>query len=237
MSIGDSSNILDRVKQLLPARWFAWAAPYRDAVLGGLSDLGSWCYGFIIYARLQSRLATATSFWLDVWSYDFLGRNLLRNDAGDDGYRALIKATILKERVTRAGMSSAVANLTGNVPWIFEPWNTGDAGAYSNVAKNQLYGQMGYGVGKGGYGSLQFPGQVFMKVVRGASSGVPNITGYGYGAGGYSGPKIVNGQTSQGGNIAYVGSYTRQQGVTDEMIEQLITFTKPTGVTVWVRFA
>src|SRR5579871_1851570 len=186
--IGDTNNIRDRVRKLLPARWFKWGAPYRDAVIGGLSDLGSWCYGWVVYARLQSRLATATDLWLDVWSLDFLGRNLLRNGATDDAYRALIKATILKERVTRAGMSTAIATLTGNVPKIFEPWNPGDCGAYSSIEKGQLYGQMGYGVGQGGYGSIDLPGQVFMQVVRGASSGVPNATGYGGYAGGYYGP-------------------------------------------------
>src|SRR6266550_1991725 len=189
MATGDAADILSRVKHLLPSRWFAWVAPYRDAVIGGLSDLASWSYSWIIYARLQSRLATATSLWLDILCYDFLARNLLRAGATDSVFRILIKATILKERVTRPGMSTAVTTLTGNVPWIFEPWNTGDTGAYSSSTKK--YGQFGYGVGKGGYGSMQLPGQVFMRVVRGFPGGVPGVGGYGSGEGGYKGPNVV----------------------------------------------
>jgi hypothetical protein len=236
MATGDSADILDRVKKLLPARWFAWVAPNRDAILGALSDIGAWCYSWIIYARLQSRIATGTDIWLDIISLDFLGRAILRQGASDSVFRALITATILKERVTRHGMFQAVKTLTGNDPVIFEPWSAGDAGAYSNFSLAQSYGQMGYGVGRGGYGSYQFPGQVFMKVIRGASSGVPSVTGYGYGYGGYKGSDVVSGQASFGGQIEFIGSYTRLVGITDQQIENLITYTKPSGTTVWLQF-
>ena len=225
MATGDSADILGRVRKLLPSRWFAWTAPYRDAIIGGVSDLASWCYNWITYARSQSRLATANGPFLDIYSYDFLGRAILRNGATDTVFRAQIQATILKERVTRHGMFQAVKTLTGNDPWIFEPWNPGDCGAYSNQANGIAYGQFGYGVGRGGYGNMAMPGQVLMQVVRGAPSGVPEATGYGGYAGGY-------GQ----GAIEYVGSYTRQIGVTDQQIENLITYTKPSGVTVWMQF-
>jgi len=234
MATGDSNDIRSRVRKLLPARWFAWTAPNRDAILGGLSDLSAWCYNWIIYARAQSRLATAYSFWLDIWCNDFLGRALQRNGAPDAAFAALIKATILKERVTRQGMSTALTTLTGTPPWIFEPWNTGDTSAYSNFANGMAYGQMGYGVGVGGYGSMQYPGQVFMKVLRGANSGVPSVEGYGGYSGGYAGPDTVSGQAGLVGAVEYVGSYTRLAGVTDQMIEQLITYTRPTGTTVWL---
>ncbi|UGY23707.1 hypothetical protein HU675_0038140 [Bradyrhizobium septentrionale] len=422
MAIGDSDNILERVRRLLPRRWWQWGAPLRDTILGGLSDLAAWCFDWTTYARKQTRLATATGIWLDVLCYDFLQRHLTRGSASDEVFRKLIDATIFTERVTRSGMSNAVATLTGSAPWIFEPWNTGDTGAYSGagsvttknmllwsqqfdnaiwldtltsvtpnvaiapdgtstadklveaatngqhwitqtfsvangiyyvischlkaaergsallgcttgggafpftilevhlgngtitvgagaplaalcvpvgttgwyrvsfcvkangtgtpsilvavsqdgvfnnsayqgdgssgiyvwgaqvevgsyadlslptpytpttssavtVAVNpQLYGQMGYGVGQGGYGSMNLPGQVFMKVLRGANSGVPNADGYGGYTGGYG-----------SGSVEFVGNATRLIGVTDEHIEKLITFTKPTGVTVWLQ--
>jgi len=234
--IGDSDNILARVKRVLPNRWFSWIAPQRDAIIGGLSDLAAWCFDWVTYARAQMRLATVFGIFLDIYAYDFLGRVLLRNGATDDAFRSLVQATILKERVTRQGMSNAILALTGNAPVIFEPWSPSDGGAYSNAATGQIYGQFGYGVGRGGWGNIDLPGQVFMKVVRGASSGVANITGYGFGAGGYWGPNLVSGQSSKGGNIAYISSYTRQQGITDDMIETLIKYTKPTGAIVWLQF-
>ena len=237
MATGDTNDILSRVKRLIPNRWFAWTAPYRDAIMGGVSDLAAWCYQWILYARSQSRLATANGVFLDIYSFDFLRYNIKRNGANDATFRALAQSTILQERVTRKGMTQVVTNLTGTQPWIFEPWNSGDAGAYSNFGTGAVYGQFGYGQGVGGYGSYQYPGQVFMKVLRGANSGVPLSTGYGGYAGGYKGPDAVSGQAGSVGAVQYVGFYTRLIGVTDQMIEQLITYTRPTGTTVWLQIS
>jgi hypothetical protein len=224
MTTGSASDILDRVKKLIPGRWFKWVAPYRDAVIGGLSDSAAWCYGLIGYARAQTRLATAYGVWLDIFAYDFLGRFLTRNNAADATFRALIRATILQERVTRAGMINAVTTLTGKTPWVFEPWNTFDTGAYSSpAAAGPKYGSMGYGVGRGGYGSMQLPCQTFMKVTRTASSGIPNVAGYGNPNAGYG-----------LGSIEYAGPLMILSGVTDEMIYRLISATKATGTTCWV---
>lgn len=223
MATGDSENILQRVIALLPRRWWAWTAPLRDAIIGGVSDLAEWSYSLILFARSQTRLATANGIFLDILCYDFLRRNLKRDELNDLDFRRLIKATIFAERVTRKGMSTAVETLTGKAPWIFEPWNTGDTGAYSNAS--QTYPQFGYGVGVGGYGNMNLPGQVFMQVKRGASSGVPAVDGYGGYAGGYG-----------VGSIEFVDSDTALSGITDEQIEQLIVHTKPTGVTVWMQF-
>jgi hypothetical protein len=116
MTTGSSSDIVSRVKGLIPNKWFKWTAPYRDAILGGIADLASWSYGLIGYARAQTRIGTAYGIWLDIISLDFLGRTLLRGKIQDPTYRALIKATILQERVTRAGMIAAITNLCGVQP-------------------------------------------------------------------------------------------------------------------------
>lgn len=228
MTTGSSLDIVARVKQLIPKRWFRWVAPYRDAILGGLSDSAAWNYGLILYARAQTRLATAFGIWLDIFAYDFLGRTLTRNNVADDTFRAIIRATILQERVTRKGMTAAVTAITGNPPWIFEPWNTFDTGAYSSPAGSggPQYGSMGYNVGRGGYGSMNLPGQVFLKVSRGFGSGVPGVGGYGNQIAGYG-----------VGATEYVGPGTELSGITDAMIYRLISMTKPTGTTVWVAFA
>lgn len=228
MTTGSSLDILARVKQLLPQRWFSYVAPYRDAVLGGLSDLASWSYGLIYYAKAQTRLSTAYGIWLDIFSYDFLGPVLPRAGTHDVAYRALIQATILQERVTRNGMNNALTKLTGVTPGIFEPWNTYDTGAYSgpaNVVGSPQYGQMGYGVGRGGYGSMKLTYQAFLKVQRTAPSGIPIVSGWGQYAGGYG-----------VGSIEYISPLSTLSGVTDAMIYQLINLTKPTGSIMWVAF-
>jgi hypothetical protein len=222
MTIGTAVDILARVKQTLSKGWFKWVAPYRDAVIGGLSDSASWNYGLVIYARAQTRLATAYGLWLDILSFDFLGRFLTRNGSSDDVFRAVIRATILQERVTRKGMISAILALTGNTPGIFEPWNTFDTGAYSGT-DGIKYGSMGYGVGRGGYGNMNLPGQVFINITRGSSSGVPNVDGYGNPSGGYG-----------AGRTEYTGPLVPLAGVTNAIINAMVNMTKPTGSTAWI---
>jgi len=215
MAIGDSADILSRVKQLIPSFWFSYVAPYRDAIIGALSDRAAWCYSWIIYAQKQARIATATGPFLDMIAYDFLSRYLVRKNANDSVFRAKIKATILQERVTRKGMINAIAQLVGTPPKIFEPWNPNDAGAYGvNI--------FGYGVA-GGWGSMQLPGQVFITVTRGPNSGIPNVGGYSNYPGGYGTPS----------NIEYAGASVELAGVTDQDILDVIVATKPTGVTAW----
>jgi hypothetical protein len=225
MTTGSSTDLTTRVKQLVPKRWFRWVAPYRDAIIGGLSDSASWNYGLIAYARAQTRLATAYGIWLDIFAYDFLGRFLTRSNAQDDTFRRIIRATILQERVTRAGMINAVTMLTSNAPRIFEPWNTFDTGAYTGLPNTPRYGSMCYDVGQGGYGNMLLNDQAFINVARGSGSGVPNVDGYNNTIAGYG-----------VGSIEYVGLKSELWGITDAMIYQLISMTKPTGTTMWVAF-
>lgn len=214
MATGDTADILTRVKALIPFRWFSSSAPLRDAIVGGLSDISAWCYSWIAFARQQSRLATSTGVFLDILAFDFLGRYLKRNSLSDDAFRAKTKATILQERVTRSGMTNALTILTGTAPKIFEPWNTGDCGAYGFA--------MGYGCA-GCYGSLQFPGQAFIMAMRPNGQGVPNVAGYG---------------DPQAGYGVGVGDYISQSQVsgpiTDNEIYAMADLTKPTGVIAWV---
>lgn len=225
MTTGSSSDIQNRIKGTIPRRWFSWTALIRDAIIGGLSDAAAWCYGLVGYARAQTRIATAYGIWLDLIAYDFLGRFLIRSGAPDDTFRARILAIILQERVTRAGMVRAITALTGHAPTIFEPWNTFDTGGYSGKRSlgRPQYGSFGYGVGQGGYGSMALPAQTFMKVTRGAGSGVPDVDGYGGTIAGFG-----------AGAIEYVGSDSELSGITNAMIYDLINKTKPTGSTCWV---
>jgi hypothetical protein len=222
-----AASIVARVKRLIPNRWFSWVAPNRDALLGGISDLALWSYNLVSYARAQSRLASAYGVWLDVWSFDFLQRFILRGSMKDDTFRAFIQATILQERVTRAGMINAITKLTGLTPWVFEPWNTYDTGAYSAAkGKGAQYGSMGYGVGQGGYGNMNLPGQAFIQLQRGSPSGIPGVGGYAPGAG----------NTIAGwgvGAMEYAGSWLLQAGITNALIYRLINITKPTGTIMW----
>ncbi len=214
--IGDSNDILSRVKKLIPGRWFAWSAAVRDALLGGISDQFAWGYAWIVYARQQSRIATSTGIFLDIIAFDFLGRFLRRKGTIDNAFRASIIATILKERVTRTGMKNALGILTGSAPVIFEPWNTNDTGAYG------VHGTAAYGRA-GGWGNRDLPGQVFMKVRHGIGVPIPDVDGYGTYRGGY------------GTGYSVYSSPAQIAAATDaQQIYDMITTTKPTGVIAWV---
>lgn len=216
--IGDSNDILSRVKLVLPKRWFAWTAPLRDAVLGGLSDSAAWCYSLITYAQTQSRIGTATGPWLDIIAKDYLSWHLQRRGTSDDLFRARILATILQERVTRAGMINAITALVGTPPKIFEPWNTFDTGAYGVAASGLAYGK------GGGWGSMVLPSQVFIQVVHGNPPLTPNIAGYHTYLGGYG-----------VGSIEYISPSQEAGFVEASQIYDIINTTRPTGSIAWTH--
>ena len=224
MTTGSPADILARVKKLIPKGWFKWVAPYRDALIGGLTDSAAWNYTLVAYAKAQTRLSTAYGVWLDVFAYDFLGLFLVRNKLPDDTFRVIIRATILQERVTRASMIASIKALTGYAPMVFEPWNTFDTGAYSG-ADGIKYSTFGYNIGQGGYGNMNLPGQTFIQVTRGSTSGVPGVDGWGGTIGAYG-----------AGAIEYVSQLTPLAGVTNDIIYNMINTTKPTGTTCWIAF-
>jgi hypothetical protein len=220
IGIGSAADLLQRIKKILPPRWWAWGATYRDAVLGGICDAAAWSYSWIPYAALQTRLATATGVWLDIYAYDFVGRFILRGGTSDSAFRSLLQSTILQQRVTRFGVQQIVTNLLGNVsPRIIEPWSPGDCGGYG--CGNIAYGRAG------AWGSIQLPGQVFMQLSRAGvgATGVPTVTGYGNTTGGYG-----------VGAIEYGGVEIAEIGITDQQVYAAIEYSKPTGITAWVQF-
>jgi hypothetical protein len=215
---GSASDLLCRLQRVIPFRWFSNPAPNYLAVAQALLDNCVNAFNLVSYARLQTRLATATGPWLDIFVKDFLGRFIARQGASDSVFRAIARATILQERVTRAGMINAITQLVNSTPIIFEPWNPNDTGAWGvgNLAYNKA----------GGYGSIQLPGQTFMRVSRSGlgATGIPSVDGYQGYLGGYG-----------VGQIQYAGATASEIGVTDQDIYDMILATKPTGSTVWVQ--
>jgi hypothetical protein len=216
MTTGDATDMLTRIKRVLPPRWFAYTAPLRDAVLGGLSDQLAWVYSFIAYAKQQTRITTSAGLFLDLTAYDYFGR-FIRRRAGelDAAFMPRIKKEILRERVTRKGMIQALTDLTGKAPIIFEPRSTYDAGGYGT--------HCGYGVA-GGYGNIVLNNQVFLTVYRPGLQGVPGVDGYGGSIGGYG-----------VGAIEYVGPSMIVGAVTDSDIYATIEATKPSGAICWTK--
>jgi len=170
MATGDASNIVSRIKALLPP-WFTDTTPVRDALLAAFGSAWSFAYGLYAYAQMQTRIATASDGWLDLIALDFFGSSLRRTtNQTDTVFRNRITANLFVERATRAGMVRALTQLTGAAPTIFEPTRPFDTGVYGGP-------MIGYSLA-GGYGSLLLPFQAFITVNIPAGTGIPMVAGY-----------------------------------------------------------
>ena len=153
-----SADMLRRLKSLVPNGWFGDAAPLRDVVLGGLSDVLAWIRTQGQVVRAGTRRIGTTGWLLDIDAYGFFGDSFVRR-AGelDDAWRTRYAREIFRPRVTRAGISLALTDLTGKAPAFIELWNTADCGAYNTGRlayagdTGPLPASSGYGAGPGGY--------------------------------------------------------------------------------------
>ena len=220
MAVGDQQDFVNRIKVLLPNGWFRSPTPILDGVLNGIAWGLALAYSLAGYARLQTRIATATDGFLDLISFDFFGANLPRKSQEQDAtFRARIQAEMLLERGTRHGLIRALQILTGRTPWVFEPGRVTDTGAYGTNT-------MGYGVA-GGYGSLRLPFQAFCIAYRTPGQNIPYVGGYGSSAGGYG----------VGSQLEYVNPSIVTGVVTDADIYSAIDSVKDAGTIIWTSIS
>lgn len=218
MATGDSQDMLSRLKVLIPPSWYGDSNPIRDAILTGCATALAWCYSLYLYAKLQTRINTATDGWLDIAAYDFFGKNLTRSaNQSDDLFRTTIRTNLFRERGTRQSIISILEDLTGKTPDIFEPSRPQDTGAYGGPT-------LAYGLA-GGYGSILIPYQAFVTAYRPEGTGIPYVAGYRSTVSGYSQPSC--------------GEYASQSmidgSITDDQIYQAVASVKIQGTLVWVK--
>lgn len=217
--IGDQSNMLARLKAVLP-RWFPDSSPVVDGLLSGLASVHAGLFSLVSYASLQARIKTATDGWLDMIAADFFGSALVRAvNQSDTSLRTRILLSLLRERATRAALRQVLVDLTGREPTIIEPARPADCGAYGGPA-------VGYG-SAGAYGSMALPFQCFVQAKRPSSAGIPLVGGYGKPALAYSTPS-----QSKYATLADVSG-----AVTDADIYAAVESVRPAGTTVWVNIA
>jgi hypothetical protein len=252
MTTGNQSDIASRLWALLPPSWFPAGAPNVTAILQGPAIVGAFNYSLIAFAKLQTRISTSSGFFLDLIAFDYFGRYIRRRVSElDAAFLARIKKELLRQRVTRAAMSQALTDLTGSPPIIFEPWNTGDTGAWDIAmawagASAGAGGGGGFdvaagwgiaaefdqpvgvaaatGAGVGGWGDTNLPAQVFITVTRPGLQGVPGVSGWDCSAGAWD-----------AGAIEFIDDSLIVGAVTDADIYATIEATKPTGVICWTR--
>jgi len=245
MATGDQSDIVGRLKAVLPQRWFANTTtglptntPVLDGVLNGLANAWSAIVALLNYADLQSRIATATDVFLDMIAFDFFaGRFYRRKGEPDAVFSARIRAEIIRPRATRAAVSQVLTDLTGHAPIIFEPANATDTGGVGwlgmTVGTGLAVGGAGF-AGVGGAGSLALPFQCFVTAFRATGGGIANVmgvyTGTGWAGGGVG--TLSDGGTSAG--AIEVGTLSMSQGqITDADIENAIVSVLPVATIAW----
>lgn len=220
MATGDTSDVLSRLKSALPTRWFGDVAPIRDALLTGWATAHSFIYSLYAYAKLQSRIKTASGGWLDLIAADFFGAALTRAaNQTDASLLGRILINLFRERGTRVAITKVLTDLTGRAPLIVEPQRPADTGAYSMP-------NSGYGVA-GAYGSLMLPCQAFVVAYRPLTSGIPNVAGWGVSTGAYSTPSQAE----------YAPLSSVQGAVQDADIYAAVDGVKTAGTILWTRIS
>lgn len=219
---GDQADMLLRLKQVLPLRWFPDSTPVLDAILSGSAWAWASCFSLLQVIKAQTRISTAEGCFLDFASQDFFGPDLPRRPGeSDPAYCTRIKAELLRERGTRKAVQSVLLDLTGQPPRIFEPANPLDTGGYAGA--NGTGGGLGY-CQAGGWGSLSLPLQFFVTVSRPAGGGIASISGWDCAAGGYG-----------AGALAYTTPSMAPGRIADDDIYQAIIRVLPFGTVAWVR--
>ena len=170
-SIGDQSDQFNRIKALIPPNWFSDTATYLDAIIWGFSCVNAFIYTLIAYAKLQTRIKTATDGWLDLIASDFFGTSIVRGqNQTDDSFRNQIVINLFRERGTRNSVSRVLIDITKQTPTIVEPMRMLDTGAYGAPIN-------GYGMA-GGYGSMILKYQATVTAHRPADGSTSDVDIY-----------------------------------------------------------
>jgi hypothetical protein len=216
--IGDSDDMLARLKQVLPGRWFADNSPVLDALLGGLAAAWSGLYTLLSQVKAQARLATASGVFLDIAAQDFFWGKLPRRVGEADGaFSGRLRVNLVAPRATRAGVERVLQTLTGRVPKIFEPLNATDTGGYNvNLGYNNT----------GGYGSMNLPYQFFVTAYRPNDLPISNAGGYNNGPGGYG-----------AGLLAYASAEEFAGNIGDDEIYASIAAVIPVSCIAWTNIS
>lgn len=253
MATGDQADMVGRLKAVLPPTWFPNTSqgqvsnsPILDGLLNGIAWGWAQTYALLQFAKLQTRIATASGVFLDIIALDFFGTFIKRRNAElDNPFRARIQRELFREKGTRAGLIKALTDLTGRVPGVFEPAYPFDTGGYGHTGMMAGTG-LGYGVA-GGYGCLLLPFQYFLTPHRPTGGGVAIVAGWG----GYITQPLTDGLGNQISDLTVVVPFYGMPGgwgvgafeyaslsmvntpVTDQAIYDVINDVRPAATIAW----
>lgn len=219
---GDEADFIARLKAVLPRNWFPDETPILDALLAGLASPWVSIFDGITFADLQTRIASATGFWLDGASADYLTAFPRRLNEPDASYSLRIRREIIRPRNTRAAIVRVLQDLTGNTPTVFRPSNVLDTGGWDGPT-------LGWDVA-GGWGAYDLPFQAFVTIALGTA---PGTAGANTGDDGISGWDSPLGGWDVGA-IGWADGSPAQGAVTDADIYAAVESVTPDGHINWV---
>lgn len=227
MATGDKNDILSRLQSYLPRGWFGdWSeAPVVGALLAGTASVFAVTYTLVMFIWAQTRLATSSGGWIDLWAADFFGGNLPRKpNESDASYIARIQYTIFQQRATRPAMNRVLTQLTGRAPIIFEPNRPLDTGCLgANTGVNSFCGVARMGSIACTYSALI---TAFRPLVSGGSAGAAYCNAISISA--------LNTPLSQ----SYTGSLAAEiSAATDADIIAAINATRPVATNIGVAIS
>ncbi|MDE4918539.1 hypothetical protein ACUXAV_000638 [Cupriavidus metallidurans] len=237
MATGDQTDVFARLKSALPSRWFGSTAdsmPVVDSLLAGITTALSFVYSLYAYAKLQTRILTATDGWLDLIAADFFGATLQRKaNQSDASFRANIIANMFRERGTRRAIIKVLTDITGRAPVIFEPNRPADVAIMSVPAaggQNYMGIQTGMYTGPARMASMAVPFTALIIAYR------PQVTG------GSAGGAFTSTPTQAAMNTplakSYLNSLTFQNSAaTDADIYAAIDSVKPAATIPWTAIS
>ncbi|MBV0889765.1 hypothetical protein KTQ54_14700 [Komagataeibacter oboediens] len=165
-----------RIRRLLPTGWFPSApaageaeqAPVLNALLQGFGSVFAWIWAMLSGTADQTRLATMSGAFLDMFAADFFGTMLTRNPGeSDDAFRARIEEALFPSLGTRPDVVNVIADEVGSAGRVIEPRNAADCKGIASMASPAIGGGYGYGVAALRYGSRGAPFQLFAQLPTG----------------------------------------------------------------------
>lgn len=168
-----------RIRALLPTGWFpappgsgeSEQAPVLNALLQGFGSVFAWVWNLLTGTRDQTRLATMTGAFLDMFAADFFGATLTRKTGeSDDAFRARIEEALFPSLGTRPDVVNVMADEVGTSGRVIEPRNATDCKGLGTLASPATGGGYGYGVTALRYGSRGVPFQLFAQLPTGDTS-------------------------------------------------------------------
>jgi hypothetical protein len=115
LATGDIPDFQARLRANLPP-WFpnVGSAPVIDAILTGIATLFANFYVLYVFAKAQTRILTSSGAFIDLIAWDYFGGRFTRLPGeGDVSFLKRVVAELIRARVTRAAIQSALVSITG----------------------------------------------------------------------------------------------------------------------------